>query len=142
MENHNSQSYIILLSIILLCIATIAPSANRKVRIKSQHQRSQTDRTMIDSVKKVHVDTLNLYTGHIVLSEVNLYASTSLQIDSIKVIQGGDLRATSETSIEIPSGLEVELGGEIQLNGSGQYYISFTYNNAGFRTLRKHETNP
>lgn len=140
MEKNTRKLYIFLLVIFLYSIAMIVPSANRKVRIRSQHQRSQTERTMTDSVKKARVDTLSLYSGHVVSSEKNLYAPSSLQIDSTKIAQGGDLRATSETSIVIPSDMEVELGGELQLNGPGQYYISFTYNNMGFRTLRKHET--
>lgn len=142
MEKNRMQSLAFILAILLFGIAISALSANRKVRIKTQHQRSQINMTMLDSVKKARVDTLSLYSGHVVSSKTNIYASSTLQIDSTKVAHDGDLRATSETSIVIPSDMEVELGGELQLNGSGQYYISYTYNGMGFRTLRKHESNP
>lgn len=94
-----------------------------------------------DTIHAVPTDTLNAYSGHVVSSEVRVYSPSVLLIDSTKVAASGSLRITAEDTISILSDTEVELGGELMLNGATQNYISFTYSTIGFRLLKKHETN-
>ena len=125
----------------LLCIALSASSAKRKVRIKSRYYNIPQDNVRKDTLRAEHIDTLTLFSNQIVSMKMEVYSASSLRIDSTTVTDKGNLRAMAEDSIIIPCGMEVMLGGELQLSGSSQYAISYTYDAAGYRTSRKLTSN-
>lgn len=94
-----------------------------------------------DTIHTVPTDTLSVYSGHVVSSEVQIYSPSTLLVDSTKVTANGSLRMTAEDTISILSDTEVEIGGELMLNGATQNYISFTYTVTGFRFSKTHEAN-
>lgn len=121
----------------LLCIALVASPAKRKVRIRSRYYNIPQDSVRKDSLHVKHIDTLTVFSDQTVSSRMDVYSSSTLRIDSTTVAERGNLRATAEDSITVSCETEVVPGGELLLSGASQYAISYTYNAAGYRTLRK-----
>lgn len=90
-----------------------------------------------DSIIVVPTDTLNSVSGKTVTAPVKVYGSRSVQVDSTTVTKSGNLRVSAEEAILVISGTEVELGGELQLNGALQYLVRFTYDASGNRIRRE-----
>lgn len=90
-----------------------------------------------DSIIVVPTDTLNSLSGKTVSMPVRVYGNRSVQMDSTTITKSGDLRVSAEEAILVISGTEVELGGELQLNGALQYLVRFTYDASGNRIRRE-----
>ena len=85
----------------------------------------------------INVDTLNVYSGMTVSGEKKVVSEESLQVDNTTVTTGGKLKATANDAITVLDGTMVALGGEMQLNGAGQYAVRFTYDASGNRIRRE-----
>ena len=93
-----------------------------------------------DSITIV-ADTISVFSGKTVSDEKKIVAEESLQMDNTTVITGGNLQATANDAITVLDETMVALGGELQLNGAGQYAVRFTYDASGNRIKRgKDET--
>ena len=132
---------IAIVALCLLCIALAASSAKRKVRIKSRYYNIPQDSVRKDSLHIERIDTLTVFSNQTVSSQMDVYSTSTLRIDSTTVTDRGNLRAMAEDSIIVPWEMEVVLGGELQLSGSSQYAISYTYDAAGYRSSRKLTSN-
>lgn len=90
-----------------------------------------------DTIRIVPVDTLSIFSGRTVSTETRVYSKTLLQMDSTTVTSIGSLGMTAEEGITVLDGTYVELGGELMLNGAGQYMVRFTYDASGNRIRRE-----
>jgi len=110
---------------------------NVPVSAAEEHPDSSTKQLATDTVRVVPVDTLSIYSGRIVTAEAKVYGTDSLLMDSTTVTSEGSLIMTAEDGILVLDGTDIELGGELMLNGAAQYMIRFTYDASGNRIRRE-----
>ena len=84
-------------------------------------------------------DSIDIYQNQTVSNTVVLQGRTILTLANITVSSTGSLTASSPDGIVISGTLNVQLGGELELNGGQQFRIRYTYDASGNRTRRKHE---
>ena len=84
-------------------------------------------------------DSIDSYQNHVVSDTVMLQGRTTLNIQNVTVAQTGFLKATSPDGIEITGPFEVQLGGQLELNGGRQWKIHYTYDASGNRKTRKRD---
>ena len=84
-------------------------------------------------------DSIDSYQNHVVNDTVSLQGRTTLNMQNVTVSQTGFLKATAPEGIVITSPFEVQLGGELELNGGRQWMIRYSYDNSGNRIIRKRE---
>lgn len=82
-------------------------------------------------------DSIDLYQNHIVNEEVEIQGRNQLTIQNVTVTNTGYLKAHTPSSITITGTCIVELGGILELNGSQQYAIKYTYDSTGNRIRRE-----
>ena len=134
------RRYVRIALLATLLTGLVLPSFSLTQKEKSRYRRTNNVRRSIvtDTIRVIPTDTLYVYSGHVVSAEKRVYSPSSLVVDSTKVTSTGSLRLTAEDVINIPSDTEVEIGGELMLNGPTQNYIRFSYTVTGFRGLRQH----
>lgn len=84
-------------------------------------------------------DSIDTYQNQTVTTDVFVQGRTILTSSDATVISTGHLTMTSPDGIIITGNFEVQLGGQLNLNGGRQYLIRYTYDEAGNRINRKHE---
>ena len=84
-------------------------------------------------------DSIDTFQNQTVSDTVSLQGRTTLNMQNVTVSQTGLLKATAPEGIVITGPFEVQLGGELVLNGGRQWMIRYSYDNSGNRIMRKRE---
>ena len=82
-------------------------------------------------------DSVDTYQNHTVSSTVNVQGQNTLTVADVTVTSIGELKLTAPEATVITSNLNVQLGGTLEINGSRQYFIRYTYDAAGNRIRRE-----
>ena len=121
---------IIKLTFLLVCLLianNCFPQSNNKYR----------ETTVTPETEIMETDTLSVYSGNTVSDEKKIVSEQSLEMDNTTVITGGNLQATANDAIIVLDETMVALGGELQLNGAGQYAVRYTYDASGNRVRQE-----
>lgn len=84
-------------------------------------------------------DSIDFYQNHTVSGSVVLQGRSTLTLINITVTSTGSLTASAPDGVVIAGTLDVQLGGELELNGGNQFPLYYTYDNSGNVTSRKDE---
>lgn len=86
-------------------------------------------------------DSIDSYQNHVVSDTVSLQGRTILNIQNVTVTQTGFLKATAPENIVISGPFEVQLGGELELNGGQQWLVKYYYDGIGNIRRRQRDNN-
>ena len=125
-----------LLAIILLCLGLSAFPGKRKIRIRSRYLNIPYDSVRADIPRTADDTICRIYSGQTVRTTVTIYNTDSIFIGRTAVKDSGNLRVTGGGAVIVPSEMEVEIGGEMQINSASQNTVIFSYDSVGNRYRR------
>lgn len=82
-------------------------------------------------------DSVDTYQNHTVSTTVSVQGRDTLIVSDVTVNSTGYLKLTAPAVTVVTGNLNVKLGGRLEINGSRQYFVRFTYDAAGNRIKRK-----
>ena len=85
-------------------------------------------------------DSVDTYQNHTVSTTVSVQGRNTLTVSDVTVTSTGHLKITAPAAPIVTGNLTVQLGGTLEINGSRQYFIKFTYDAAGNRLRREKES--
>ena len=85
-------------------------------------------------------DSVDTYQNHTVSTTVSVQGRNTLTVSDVTVTSTGHLKITAPAATIVTDNLTVQLGGTLEINGSRQYFIKFTYDAAGNRLRREKES--